>query len=113
MEQFLKEELKKTYSDIEDGCVHYNYSENINKDVDNGTWLENKSSYIHKVAILTAIDNNKCDYVNIIIGTQRSKNSTPKIIGTFDFSNGENDDMGKVIKRAIDLLQLNSCFSPE
>ena len=114
MENYLKEELKKVFPDIEDEYVYFDYSENINVDVDDkDTWLEKRTSYIYKVATLAAIDNNKCDYASIIIGTQRSENSTPEIVGTLNFHRGENDDMGRVIKRAVDLLQMNSSFSAE
>ena len=67
-------------------------------------WLENRTSYIYKVGTLAAIDANKCDWVYVAIGTQRSEHSPVQIIGVLHFEEGENDDMGRVIKRVSQLL---------
>jgi len=48
---------------------------------------------------LALIDNNKCDYVYVVLGTQRDKKSDPIYRGSFYFEEGENDDIGRVLDR--------------
>lgn len=92
--------------DDQDGSYFWIYKEDANQDALTDEWLENRTSYIYKVGVLCAIDSNKCDFVHIAIGTQRDQNSTPELKGSFYFDEGENDDMGRVIKRAIQCLEL-------
>jgi len=109
MKDFLKQYLMdknpkmKEYDD--DGMYFWQYHEDVNKDALTEDWLENSTSYIYKVGVLCAIDSNKCDFVHIAIGTQRDDKCTPEIKGSFYFNEGENDDMGRVIKRAIECLE--------
>jgi hypothetical protein len=106
MKEFLEKEILKYI----DNPQYYNfkYNENINEDALTEDWLKNNTSWIYKVAILTAIDSNKCDFVDVIIGTQRHKSSEPKFVGYFTFFDGENHDIPRVIKRIIDLLKINN-----
>ena len=111
MEGFLKEEILKKIGNPE----HYSfdYAENKNKDSLSDKWLENRTSYIYNVGVLTAIDSNKCDFAHIVIGTQRGENSTPELKGYFYFGEGENDDMGSVIERAFELIKsIHPAFEP-
>ena len=111
MEKFLKEELLKKISKPE--YYSFYYDENNNKDALTNDWLENRTSYIYKVAVMTAIDSNKCDFAHVVIGVQRGKDSEPELKGYFYFSEGENDDMGRVIERAFKLLQyIHPAFEP-
>ena len=103
MEDFLRNELLNKI--INPNYYSFDYLENTNIDALSEDWLENNTSYIYKVAVMTAIDVNKCDFVHIVIGTQRKIISEPELKGYFYFSEGENDDMGEVIKRAFNLLQ--------
>ena len=104
MEQFLKDHLK-TISEFNEDWTSWQYSEDVNTDALSEDWLENRTSYIYKVGVLCAIDANKCDWVHIAIGTQRSENSEMEVKGVFYFNEGENDDMGRVIDRAFKLIQ--------
>ena len=113
MKDFLKQKLSEIYpSTIEyKDLMTLQYSEDVNEDVTTGDWLENRTSFIYKVGVLAAIDNNKCDYVYIAIGTQRTESSEPVLKGSFYFNQGENDDMGRVIKRALNCLEfIHSAF---
>lgn len=104
MEQFLKNYLKGI-ANLGEQWTKWVYSEDINIDALSNDWLENGTSYIYKVATLCAIDANKCDWVYIAIGTQREENSEMEVKGSFYFNEGENDDMGSVIDRAVKLLR--------
>lgn len=103
MEQFLKKELLKKIGKSE--YYSFDYSENKNNDALSDAWLENRTSYIYKVGVMTAIDNNKCDFVHVVIGTQRGENSEPELKGYFYFGEGENDDIGRTMKRALKLFK--------
>ena len=106
MRQTLEDHLRSII-DLNEDRTTYRYSENINNDALNGTWLDNRTSYIYKVAVLCAIDSNKCDWAHIVIGTQRTDYSQGEVKGVFSFNQGENDDIGRVISRAFDLIKLS------
>lgn len=111
MEKFLKEELLKKIGQPE--YYSFNYSENNNSDVLTDKWLDNGTSFIFKVAVMTAIDRNKCDFAHVVIGTQRGEDSEPELKGYLYFGEGENDDMGRVIERAFELLRyIHPAFQP-
>ena len=111
MKKFLKSELLKKIGNPE--YYSFDYSENKNNDALTDAWLDNRTSYIYKVAVMTAIDSNKCDFAHVVIGTQRGENSVPELKGYFYFGGGENDDMGRVIERAFKLLQyIHPSFEP-
>ena len=111
MEEFLKEELLKKI-DCPEYCSYY-YLEDNNNDVLIGAWLDNRTSFIYKVAVMAAIDSNKCDYAHVVIGVQRNEKFEPELKGYFYFSRGENDDMGRVIERAFKILQyIHPAFEP-
>jgi len=104
MKELLTERLKLIYN-IDDDYTCWHYREDVNKDALSRDWLDKGTSYIYKVAIVLAIDSNKCDWVYAAIGTQRGDKSSPICLGTLHFAEGENDDMGRTIKRALELMQ--------
>ena len=104
MKEFLTKQLKELHT-LENEYTSWDYQENINPDALSEDWLKNGTSYIYKVGVVTAIDNNKCDWVHVIIGVQRKFNSTPEVKGSFYFCNGENDDIKNVIKRSVELMR--------
>ena len=90
MEDFLRSQLPE----LEDAYTHWEYRED----------LATSGSFIHRVGVLSAVDNNKCDWAYILIGTQRHQHATPELKGKFYFKRGENDDMGSVLARAFSLI---------
>lgn len=109
MKDFLRQQLFDKYPGMiqedEDGCYFWKYSEDINPHALTDDWLEERTSYILKVAVLVAMDSNKLDFCHIAIGVQRDNKNQPELKGTFYFDEGENDDMGRVIHRAVSLLE--------
>lgn len=104
MKDFLLQKANLS-EDIKDFC-HITYQENINPDAANGeAWLDNNTSYIWKVAVLTVIDDNKCDWVKVFIGHQRKPESAPEFIGCLNWNDGENDDIGRCLDRYLDLMR--------
>ncbi len=113
MKDFLKDFLINEKK-INKEYYNFEYSEDVNNDALSEDWLENRTSYIYKVGVLAAIDSNKCDFVHVAIASMRGENSTPKIKGYFYFNEGENDDMGRTIDRALKLLQyMHPAFETE
>ena len=104
MEQFLKDELKRIFQFDED-WTHWEYNEHLNTDAISDAWIENNNSFIYRVGVLSAIDSNKCDWVHVIIGVERSKDTKFKVIGEFHFNQGENDDIGRVMDRSFYLIK--------
>lgn len=109
MKDFLKQILFNRNPHMieadEEGGYFWKYSEDINPDALTEDWLEKRTSYIWKVAVLTAVDSNKLDFTHVAIGVQRDDKNLPELKGTFYFDEGENDDMGRVIHRAVSLLE--------
>jgi len=105
MEELLNKHLD-SITELDEDWTVLEYSEDVNKDALSDDWLENRTSFIYKVGVLCAIDRNKCDWVYVVIGTQRGENSKPEVKGTFYFNKGENDDIGRVIKRAFDCMKI-------
>ena len=103
MKEFLRNYLSDKIGD--EKYYTFDYKEDVNKDALTNDWLENRTSYIYKVGVLTAIDSNKCDFIHIAIGTQRSDIFEPEFKGYFYFDEGENDDVARVINRAVNLLK--------
>lgn len=111
MQNFLKEEILKKITDP--NYYVFEFSESKNEDALTNKWLKNRTSYIYNVGVLAAIDSNKCDFVHVVIATQRGINSDPELKGYFYFNQGENDDMGRVIERAFELIKsLHPAFQP-
>lgn len=104
MKKFLKNHLE-SISDFPKDWTTWDYAEDVNPDALSEDWLENQTSYIYKVGVLTAIDANKCDWVKVAIGFQRGENSNIEIKGVLNFRDGENDDIGRVLERAVNLLK--------
>ena len=84
MEEFLRNYLSDKIGNEE--YYTFDYKEDVNKDALTDDWIENRTSFIYKVGVLTAIDSNKCDFIHIVIGTQV-------------------DDVARVIDRAVNLLK--------
>ena len=107
MKNYLKEYLFLNYPDVKEYENYYNfyYSENENRDALTNDWLDNKTSYIYKVGVLCAIDSNKCDFVHVVIGSQRAEYSEAEFKGYFYFKDGDNDDMGKTLERALEVMK--------
>lgn len=81
------------------------YQEDINKDAATNKWLDNGTSFVWKVGVLSVIDANKCDWVYFALGIQKTPHSEIDIIGHFCFSDGENDDIARVLKRMMGCLK--------
>lgn len=106
MKQFLLNKLIAQYGDrFHHGDVLFHYEEDTNPDALTNAWLENRTSYIYKVCILVSIDANKCDWAHIAIGYQRAEGAEPVLLGTFFFPQGENDDINRVLYRAMKMLE--------
>ena len=81
------------------------YSENVNDDAISGDdWLENRTSYIWKVGVLSVIDGKKCDWAHLFIGHLRDDQSEPEFIGVLYWQDGENDDIGRCLRRYLKCL---------
>lgn len=102
MEIELIKHLEKQGADRYAGFTRY--QESINPDALSDDWLDNKTSYIWKVGVLTIIDNNKADWIYVAIGTQRTPRANPEVIGYLHFRHGENHDPARVIERAVKML---------
>ena len=82
-----------------------NYVWDINPDAINGdAWLENRTSFIHEIGVLSLIDSNKCDFIHVFFGQRRSPSHEPEVIGRMYWRDGENDDPARTLKRVRDLL---------
>lgn len=104
LEKFLHAEAETQVCTYKDDRKVYDY--HINPDAINGDdWLNNGTSYIWKVGVLVLTDRNKCDWVNVLVGVQRSPEETPYLIGKLNFPEGENDDCGRVLSRAMNLIK--------
>ena len=100
--------MKKAQENVEDISLYVTeYNEDINPDAINGdAWLDNNTSYIWKVATLSLIDSNKCDFVTVFIGHKRSPSHDPEFIGELYWQDGENDDIGRCLERYIECLRM-------
>lgn len=107
MKEYLSNIVKnQLIPNYDENWTSWNYLEDTNKDVIDGTWLENRTSFIYKVGVSIAIDANKSDWVYLAIGVQRqNENSSNQLIGTLSFPNGENGDIGRVVQRAVKLMR--------
>lgn len=84
---------------------HERYTEHDNPAALTDAWLENNSSYIWRVGVLTRIDNNKADWMHVWIGHERHPGKT-EYIGHLHYADGENDDPGQCLMRALELLAM-------
>ena len=78
-----------------------NYSEDINDDALSNAWLDNGTSYIWKVGVLTVVDGNKADWAKMYIAHQRSPAHLIQFIGRMYWEEGENDDMARCLHRYL------------
>ena len=80
--------------------------------LDREKWLENGTSYIWRVGVLAQWDSNKCDYARIFIGHERRPNQH-EFIGVLHWRDGENDDIGRSLKRYLELAaDIHPAFDP-
>lgn len=102
LELFLREkadELAPLDSDYPD-CR--SYQENVNDDALTDAWLENRTPFIWKVGVLAQWDSNKCDWMRVFIGHEREPGNR-EFIGMLHYQDGENDDIGRSLSRAVEL----------
>lgn len=89
------------------------YSDNTNQAALTDAWLEDSSSYIWRVGVLTRIDNNKSDWMFAFIGHERAPGQF-EFIGSLHYADGENDDPGRCLARALELLSYHHpSFDPD
>jgi hypothetical protein len=113
MEDTLRTYLKSK-CDLDPDYNSYGYYEDINKDAATNKWLDSQTSFVWKVGVLSIIDSNKCDWVHFALAIQKTPHSEIDIIGHFNFCDGENDDIGRVLKRMIGCLkQLHPVFEED
>lgn len=109
LEEFLTEKAKQLQPwifDEEETMAYISYEESINPDAFNDSddiWLENGTSYIWKVGILICYDFNKLDWISVFIGHERQPNKF-QFIGNLYWEGGENDDVGRCLRRYINIL---------
>jgi len=105
LEAFLRDEAGKLLeTDYLPPIVAY--QEDVNPDAINGeAWLKNETSYIWKVGVLSIADGNKRDWAYLLIGHQRDEKYGCELIGKLYYSDGENDDPGRCLKRALKCAQ--------
>lgn len=101
----LKQRLLDYDPSLKGEWTSWDFQEDENEDALTDAWLDNETSYIFKVCVMTAIDANKCDWAYVAIGTKRHENSNLEIKGILKFDEGENDDMGEVIARSLSVLK--------
>jgi hypothetical protein len=83
--------------------VTVRYEEDVNPDALTRAWLDNRTSYIWKVGVLTLADNNKLDWIHVLIGHEREPGKL-ELVGRFDYEDGENDDPARSVARAVELM---------
>lgn len=81
------------------------YAENVNEDALSNKWLDTGTGYIWTVAALAVIDPNKCDWVYLYIGHLRSPTAKPEYIGCLHWRSGENDDIGRCLRRYLEIAE--------
>lgn len=104
MRDFLLTESAIAFPDLNIARGDVHYTEDINPDALTDAWLDRGTSYIWKVGALSITDSNKCDWIYVAFGVQRGEHSRPELKGAMYFDDGENDDPGRVIRRAIECL---------
>ena len=107
----LKEFLLRKAKEIKPGIFDKEWPDAVQYDEDTSPdaikgdeWLVSGTSYIYKVGVLATWDSNKCDWVNVFIGHQRGLESEPEFIGHLYYQDGENDDIGRNLRRYLRLL---------
>ncbi len=82
------------------------FASDVNPDaIDGDEWLENGTSFIYEVGVLTLIDSNKCDFIHVFIGQRRGADTAPEFIGHLHWRDGENDDPARTLQRVRKLLR--------
>lgn len=107
MRDFLTSKAKELAPSIfdDDWPDVVKYSESLNPAaIDGDRWLEEGTSYIWKVSVLAAWDSNKFDHARVFIGHQRGPHFSPEFIGMLHWHDGENDDIGRCLRRYVELL---------
>lgn len=102
LEQFLRQNADKL-APLDDSYPDYrDYQENVNEDALTDAWLKTNTSYIWKVGVLAQWDSNKCDWMRLFIGHERGPGRL-EFIGMLYFQDGENDDIGRCLKRYLNV----------
>ena len=110
LRECLEEAVRDAGLDITEECdlgdvYAVNFASDVNPDAINGDdWLENDTSYIYEIGVLTLIDSNKCDFIHVFIGQRRSADTAPEFIGYLYWRDGENDDPARTLQRVRKLL---------
>lgn len=105
LEKFLRQKIKEIRPQVfNTDLYHVCYTENISSDALTGDWLANGNSYIWKIGVLAATDQNKCDFVRVFIAHERKPNRFD-YIGELYWQDGENDDIGRSLARYISILE--------
>lgn len=105
LRQLLIDQANADTSRYDPDNWHERYTEHDNPAALTDAWLENSSSYIWRVGVLTRIDNNKADWMHVWIGHERRPGKT-EYIGHLHYADGENDDPGRCLMRALELLAM-------
>lgn len=107
MKKFLLSKAAELINGYNESFVHSLYEENENRDAisSNDDWLKNGTSWIYKVGVLVVIDANKCDFMWILIATQRNEFESYEFIGLLHFNKGENDDVARTLNRVMKELK--------
>lgn len=107
LREFLEKRYLEDRKNQESDSYGYSiyYKSDIEEDALSGDWLENRTSYVWKVGIAAFVDANKCDWVYVYIGHQRSDSSTPQFIGCLYWENGENDDIPRSVDRYLKIMK--------
>lgn len=106
LEKLLRAEAASYIEEHEDGpCgLLQRYTESVNPDALSEAWLDNRTTYIWKVGVLSLIDSNKADFARIYIGHHRAPARPVELIGMLNWQDGENDDIGRSLRRYVDTV---------
>ena len=110
LEDFLLGEAKEILDQDHYIGPIVSYREDINEDALTDAWLENETSYIWKVGVLSVADGNKRDWGYLFIGHQREPGALFEFIGRLYWADGENDDPGRCLGRYIKCAEMADCL---
>jgi hypothetical protein len=79
------------------------YRENVHPDALTDRCYESHTSFIWKVGVLSVIDGNKMDWMNVLMGYEVRPGHF-EIIGEFKFEQGENADLAWTLHRTFKLI---------
>lgn len=116
LEDYLKGYARYQLRGISPG-THYDagrvsYTEDINPDVLDGSWIHKQTSYIWKVGVLSIVDPNKADWAYLVIGHERLPGMR-EFIGIMRWKAGENDDIARCLRRYVECAGFNDTIFAE